>query len=106
MEETLEQIKVGLTDTANNNTSRALLVPPHKGAYLTLGDRDDLSQLNAYILYTYSEKLLSPLITATEFVEEVDLAPELSIRDAAEATRKFIRDLPDDIVDVDTGPGF
>jgi len=106
MEETLEQIRVGFNDTANSIISRALLVPPHKGAYLTLSDGDDLKQLNAYIWYTYNEKSSPLFITATEFVEEIDLAPELSIQDAAKATRRFIRDLPDDIVDVDTGPGF
>lgn len=106
MEETLEQIKVGTSDTANNIINRMLLVPPHKGAYLTLSDNDDIKQLNTYIWYTYSEKNPPLVGTTTEFVEEVDLAPELSIQDAADATRKFIRNLPDDIVDVNTGPGF
>lgn len=41
--------------------------------------------------------------TAYEFDNEFDLAPPLTIKEAAEATRRFMKDLPDDITDVDLG---
>lgn len=41
--------------------------------------------------------------TAFEFDDEFDLASPLTIKEATEITKKFMKDLPDDIVDVDLG---
>jgi hypothetical protein len=45
-----------------------------------------------------------PYATANKVSE--DLAPELSVTEAAKITRIFLRSLPDDLVDVDIGLGF
>ena len=34
------------------------------------------------------------------------LAPELTLEEAAEATKRFINNLPDDIIDIDLGSGL
>ncbi len=39
-------------------------------------------------------------------VEIDDLAPELSLTKAAKLTKKFINNLPDDIIDIDLGNGL
>ena len=39
-------------------------------------------------------------------IEDDDLAPPLSITEAAKMTRKFIKELPDDMVDADLGDGL
>lgn len=39
-------------------------------------------------------------------IEDDDLAPELSIKQAARLTRKFIENLPDNITDIDLGAGL
>ena len=39
-------------------------------------------------------------------IEDDDLAPPLSITEAAKMTRKFIDNLPDDMVDIDLGNGL
>lgn len=71
--------------------------------YLTVAN-DNNQQLNEPYFYTIqgsrSQSVLSNLI------EEFDLAPELSLKDAAEMTQQFINELPDDIIDVELGPGI
>lgn len=44
-----------------------------------------------------------PYATADEIG---DLAPPLSITEVANLARKFIRELPDDLIDVDLGNGL
>ena len=39
-------------------------------------------------------------------IEDDDLAPPRSVTEAAKRTRKFIKELPDDIVDIDLGNGL
>ena len=41
----------------------------------------------------------------TEPQQQEDLAEELSLRSAAEVASVFIRSLPDDVIDLDLGPG-
>ena len=47
---------------------------------------------------------ISPL--TSDPIEEFELAPVLSLKDAAEMTQQFINELPDDIIDVELGPGI
>ncbi len=48
----------------------------------------------------------TPLESAGTDIELDDLAPPLSITEAARMTRKFIKELPDDLIDIDLGNGL
>ena len=41
--------------------------------------------------------------TEFEFDDEFDIGEELSLDKAAELMQKFMKDLPDDMIDIDTG---
>ena len=40
------------------------------------------------------------------YLEDIDLAPEMSLEEAAKRTRRFVEELPDDIIDADLGTGL
>jgi len=48
----------------------------------------------------------TPLESAGTNIELNNLAPPLSITEAARMTRKFIKGLPDDMTDIDFGNGL
>lgn len=58
-----------------------------------------MEKLNYERLYKEIEKEL-------KFSHQDDLAPPLSITEAARMTKKFIDNLPDDMVDIDLGNGL
>ena len=44
--------------------------------------------------------------TSRELEDIENLAPELTLEEAAKATKRFINDLPNDIIDIDLGSGL
>lgn len=109
----LEQIEIDIIDTANKGVNLDPFISRHmhetdETGYITQMD-DIPQQLNEY--YTYTRKAKSPrfkiIYSITgDPIEEFDLAPELTLEEAAEVTKRFINDLPDDIIDIDLGSGL
>ncbi len=96
--------------TTNEVLSHDPWIPLHVGrsGYLTKIDENPRKQ-NEFDSSTEKEDPIRfdiILSIATDSIEELDLAPELSLSEAATLTRKFINELPEDLVDVDLGPGI
>lgn len=110
MQDVIEQPKVGTKDTANEELSYDPWIPRNmrKSGYLT-GINESPRQLNEFDSYTrraYLPRFKITLSITADSIEELDLAPELTLSEAAELAKKFINALPDDIVDADLGPGL
>ena len=106
----LEQIEIDIVDTANKGVNFDPLIPchMHETGYITQVDNIS-EQLHEYC--TYAGRPRSPRFKiiysiTDDLIEEFDLAPELTLEEAAEATKRFINDLPDDIIDIDLGSGL
>lgn len=79
-----------------------------KKGYLTKIDENPRNQ-NEFDSSTEKEdsiRFYVILSITADSIEELDLAPELSLSEAAALTRKFINELPEDLVDADLGPGI
>ncbi len=110
MPEVIEKVKIGIKDTTNEASTRDPWVPRHmrKAIYITKIDESP-HQLNEVECFTRTENLSRQNIIfsiTSDPIEEFDLAPELNLSDAARIAKKFINDLPDDIIDADLGSGL
>ena len=109
MAELLEEIDLGSKNSAN----KVLVLDPgiprsvRKTTYITWND-DSPQQRNDNITYTHeSLRRLKIIISITsDSIWDFDLAPELTIKDAAKMAKKFRNTTPHGIVDSDLGPGF
>lgn len=106
----LEQIEIDIIDTANRGVNLDPFIPRHMHETGYITEADDIpQQVSGYCAYTReaeSPRFKIIYSITGDSIEELDLAPELTLEEAAEATKRFINDLPDDIIDIDLGSGL
>ena len=109
MPEVLEQIDLGYKNTANREVAQDPWIPRsvRKKGYIT-SNNDPPQQLNEDASCTQgNRRRLEIIISITaDFVGEFDLAPELTIKEAANIAKKFFKSPPSDIIDSDLDSGF
>ncbi len=100
MPSVIEQTIDGVKDTTNEALNRDPWIPRYMGkeaGYITEVDERP-QQLNEYDSYTKAgnRSRFKIILSITDDPKNLDLAPELSLKETAETAKKFINNLPDD----------
>lgn len=100
-------VETSVKRSGNDSLNRDPHVPRHtrQAVYITKASERPRS-FNEQESYTRAPDLrVFQIVYSITTEPQEDLAEELSLRSAAEVARSFIRSLPDDVIDLDLGPG-
>ena len=103
-------VETSIKGSGNEGLTRDPRVPRQgrQALYITKDERPSRGSNDQEESYTRAPALRTLQIVysiTAEPQQQEDLAEELSLRSAAEVASLFIRSLPDDVIDLDLGPG-